>query len=57
MKTHLVTSEKEVESMKPVRIVFVLTVSGRAVRQIRRFLKAIYHVDHYYYIHIDSVGG
>ena len=57
MKTHLVTSEKEVESMKSVRIVFVLTVSGRAVRQIRRLLKAIYYVDHYYYIHIDSVGG
>ena len=42
--------------MKPVRIVFVFTVTGRAVRQIRRLLNVIYHVDHYYYIHVDSVS-
>ena len=56
MKTQLVTSEDEVRGKTPVRIVFVFTVTGRAVRQIRRLLKAIYHVDHYYYIHVDSVG-
>ena len=56
IQTQLVTSKDEVRGMKPVRIVFVFTVSGRAVRQIRRLLKAIYHVDHYYYIHVDSVG-
>ena len=39
-----------------VRIVFVLTVNGRAVRQVRRLLKAIYHKDHYYYIHVDAVS-
>ena len=32
-------------------IVFVFTVTGRAVRQLRRLL----NVDHYYYIHVDSV--
>ena len=46
----------EVRGMKPLRIVFVFTVTGRAVRQIRRLLKAIYHVDHYYYLHVDSVS-
>ena len=56
MKTQLVNSEDEVQGKTPVRIVFVFTVTGRAVRQIRRLLKAIYHVDHYYYIHVDSVG-
>ena len=50
-----VHTEDEVRDIKPVRIVFVFTVTGRAVRQIRRLLKAIYHVDHYYYFHVDSV--
>ena len=40
----------------PVRIAFVLVVHGRAVRQLKRLLKAIYHRDHYYYIHVDKVG-
>ena len=55
-KTRLVYNEDEVRRVKPVRIVFVFTVTGRAVRQIRRLLKAIYHVDHYYYIHVDNVS-
>ena len=55
-KTSLVYKEDEVRELKPVRLVFVFTVTGRAVRQIRRLLKAIYHVDHYYYIHVDSVS-
>ena len=54
--TSLVFTDDDVRGMKPVRIVFVFTVSGRAVRQIIRLLKAIYHVDHYYYIHVDSVS-
>ena len=54
-ETHFVKNE-ELRGMKPVRIVFVFTVSGRAARQIRRLLKPIYHVDHYYYIHVDSVS-
>ncbi|XP_030646535.1 xylosyltransferase 2 [Chanos chanos] len=38
----------------PVRIAFVLMVHGRAVRQLKRLLKAIYHKDHFYYIHVDK---
>ncbi|XP_068606122.1 xylosyltransferase 2 isoform X2 [Brachionichthys hirsutus] len=38
----------------PVRVVFVLMVHGRASRQLRRLIKAIYHHDHYYYIHVDE---
>ena len=30
-------------------------VSGRAVRQLKQLIKAIYHRDHYYYIHVDKV--
>lgn len=40
----------------PVRVAFVLMVHGRAVRQLRRLIKAIYHRDHYYYIHVDKVS-
>jgi hypothetical protein len=39
----------------PVRVVFLMSVHGRAVRQVKRLFKAIYHTDHYYYIHVDSV--
>ena len=38
------------------RVVFLLSVHGRAFRQVMRMFKAIYHVDHYYYIHVDSVS-
>lgn len=41
----------------PVRVAFVLMVHGRAVRQLKRLLKAIYHKDHFYYIHVDKVGS
>lgn len=40
----------------PVRVAFVLIVHGRAVRQLKRLIKAIYHRDHYYYIHVDKVS-
>ncbi|KAJ1096997.1 hypothetical protein NDU88_002127 [Pleurodeles waltl] len=48
--------EDSVEYMPeiPVRIVFVLVVHGRASRQLQRMLKAIYHKDHFYYIHCDK---
>jgi hypothetical protein len=39
-----------------VRIVFVLTVNGRALRQVTRLLRALYRSHHYYYIHVDAVG-
>ncbi|GFO18584.1 xylosyltransferase oxt, partial [Plakobranchus ocellatus] len=37
-----------------VKIVFVLTVNGRAVRQVARLLRVIYSPDHFYYIHVDK---
>ena len=38
------------------RIVFLLSLHGRAFRQVRRLFKVIYHTDHYFFIHVDSVG-
>lgn len=39
-----------------VRITFLLTLNGRAVRQVHRLLKLLYSEEHYYYIHVDAVG-
>ncbi|KAM4663788.1 LOW QUALITY PROTEIN: xylosyltransferase 2 [Discoglossus pictus] len=39
---------------KPPRVVYMLVVHGRAVRQLKRLIKAIYHQDHFYYIHVDQ---
>lgn len=41
------------ENAKRVKIVFLLTLNGRAVRQVRRLIKNLYHIDHFYYIHVD----
>ena len=41
----------------PMRVVFLMSVHGRAVRQVKRLFKAIYHTDHYYFIHVDSVSA
>ena len=38
------------------RVVFLLSLHGRAVRQVKRLFKAVYHTDHYYFIHVDSVS-
>ncbi|XP_028935960.1 xylosyltransferase 2 [Ornithorhynchus anatinus] len=38
----------------PVRIAYMLVVHGRAVRQLKRLLKAVYHRQHYFYIHVDQ---
>lgn len=38
-----------------VKVMFVLTLNGRQVRQVRRLLKAIYHRDHFYLLHVDIV--
>ena len=51
----LVHPPDEIMKMKPVRIVFALVVAGRAVRQVKRLIKAIYHPDHYIFIHVDKV--
>lgn len=39
-----------------VRIAFLLTLNGRAVRQVHRLLKLLYGDEHFYYIHVDSVS-
>lgn len=39
------------------RVVFLLSVHGRAHRQMKRLFKAIYHTDHYYFVHVDSVSS
>lgn len=44
-------------SEKKVKIAFLLTLNGRALRQIYRLLKALYSSEHFYYIHIDSVSA
>jgi hypothetical protein len=41
---------------KTVRIVFFLTLNGRAIRQVYRLIKALFHERHYFYIHIDAVS-
>ncbi|XP_023349783.1 xylosyltransferase oxt, partial [Eurytemora carolleeae] len=37
-----------------VRIVFLLTLSGRSLRQIKRLLRLIYKPHHFYFIHVDE---
>ncbi|XP_030201004.1 xylosyltransferase 2, partial [Gadus morhua] len=49
--------EDQSRAEAPVRVAYVLMVHGRAVRQLKRLLKAIYHRDHYYYIHVDKRSG
>ncbi|KAE8576814.1 hypothetical protein XENTR_v10004328 [Xenopus tropicalis] len=39
---------------KPLRVLYMLVVHGRAIRQLKRLIKAIYHQDHFYYIHVDQ---
>lgn len=37
-----------------VRIAFLLTLNGRALRQVHRLIKALYSPNHVFYIHVDS---
>ncbi|NWZ61071.1 XYLT2 Xylosyltransferase, partial [Acrocephalus arundinaceus] len=39
---------------KPVRIAYMLVVHGRAIRQLKRLIKAVYHQQHFFYIHVDK---
>jgi protein xylosyltransferase len=52
--TNVNHSHHQQQQQQVVRIVFVLTVNGRALRQVTRLLRAIYRPHHYYYIHVDS---
>ncbi|XP_053683028.1 xylosyltransferase oxt [Sabethes cyaneus] len=36
------------------RIAFLLTLNGRALRQVHRLLRTLYSPKHYYFIHVDS---
>lgn len=40
----------------PIRIAYVVTVHGRAFRQVKRLFKALYHSHHYFFFHIDTVS-
>ena len=42
------------ESIRPARIFYLLQLHGRAVQQILRLFKAIYHPTHFYYLHVDA---
>jgi len=46
----------ENSSNPPVRIVFLLTLNGRAVRQVYRLIKMLFHRDHFFFIHVDEVS-
>lgn len=39
---------------KPVKIAFLLTLNGRAIRQVYRLIKSLYRPNHFFYIHIDA---
>ncbi|KAK7082661.1 Xylosyltransferase 2 [Halocaridina rubra] len=47
-------SKPSSEGEDTVRIAFILTVNGRAIRQLKRLFKALYHKNHYFFIHVDS---
>ena len=38
----------------PVRIVYLLTVNGRAVRQLKRLIKKLFDGRNFFYIHVDA---
>lgn len=44
----------EEQQHQPVRIAFLLTLNGRALRQVHRLLRALYAPQHVYYIHVDA---
>ncbi|XP_046624533.1 xylosyltransferase oxt [Neodiprion virginianus] len=39
---------------KPARIAYLLTVNGRASRQVKRLISVLYHPSHFFYIHVDA---
>merc|ERR1719370_2470361 len=47
-------SEKVDEGQPPVKIVYLLTIAGRASRQVARLIRRIYSPDHYILVHVDS---
>lgn len=45
----------DIENEKPARIAYLLTVNGRASRQVKRLINILYHPSHLFYIHVDAV--
>ena len=39
----------------PIKILYAMVVHGRAFRQVKRLFKALFHANHYFYFHVDSV--
>ncbi|XP_012268134.2 xylosyltransferase oxt [Athalia rosae] len=39
---------------KPARVAYLLTVNGRASRQVKRLISVLYHPSHFFYIHVDA---
>ena len=51
--TNIEQSER-VDGQPPVKIVYLLTIAGRATRQVARLIRRIYSPDHYILVHVDS---
>lgn len=47
-------SSLENEHEEPARIAYLLTVNGRASRQVKRLIRILYHPSHFFYIHVDA---
>ena len=39
----------------PASIAYLITVNGRASRQVKRLIRVLYHPTHLFYIHVDAV--
>ncbi|OAD58255.1 Xylosyltransferase oxt [Eufriesea mexicana] len=44
----------DIENEKSARIAYLLTVNGRASRQVKRLISILYHPSHLFYIHVDA---
>ncbi|KPJ07173.1 Xylosyltransferase oxt [Papilio machaon] len=49
-----VTPKLSSNEKESVRIVFLLTLNGRALRQVHRLINVLYRSHHYFYIHVDK---
>ncbi|XP_030372520.1 xylosyltransferase oxt [Scaptodrosophila lebanonensis] len=52
--TAQVAASTAAPDVERVRIAFLLTLNGRALRQVHRLIKALYAPNHVYYIHVDA---
>ncbi|CAH2981318.1 unnamed protein product [Chilo suppressalis] len=48
------TPKTNENNKEPVRIVFLLTLNGRALRQVYRLINSLYRSNHYFFIHVDK---